>query len=71
MKNEETQLDFATAKTADPTIYDLKLHEVLQGEMCWGMRYDIMRVASGWIYQPISRPYNGQDTYLQPIFVPF
>lgn len=53
------------------TIYDLKLNETLYAEMKWGVRIDIMRVAGGWIYQPINREYNGKDHWLSPCFVPF
>ena len=57
---------------SEKNIYDLQLNEILSAPMKWGVRIDIMRVAGGWIYQPISRKYNqGDDTYLSPCFVPY
>jgi hypothetical protein len=54
----------------DKTIYNLEIHEVLYAPMQWGVRYDIMRVHGGWIYQPINRDRNGGDSWMQPCFVP-
>jgi hypothetical protein len=51
-------------------LHDLEVGETLIAEMKWGIRYDIMRVPTGWIYQPINRPVNGKDEYLNPVFVP-
>ena len=31
-------------------IYNLELNETLHAEMKWGVRTDIIRVPSGWIY---------------------
>lgn len=53
------------------TIYQLKLHETLETEMKWGLRYAITRVPDGWIYQGINRPYNGNDVYTSTTFVPY
>lgn len=53
------------------SMYDLELNETLPAEMQWGLRTDITRVPGGWIYQSIIRAYNGGDTHLVPVFVPF
>ena len=53
------------------SIYELGLHEVWNQEMQWGIRYTVTRVPGGWIYQAINRPINGNDIYLQPLFVPY
>lgn len=49
----------------------MELHETIESEMKWGVRYNIMRVASGWIYQPIARTQDGKDTFLPAVFVPY
>jgi len=53
------------------TIFNLKLNETLYGNMKYGLRTDITRVASGWIYQPIIRKLSGDDEYIYPCFVPY
>lgn len=53
------------------SIYELELHEELVAEIKWGVRTNITRVATGWIYQSVNRLRTGRDEYLQPVFVPF
>jgi hypothetical protein len=53
------------------TIYNLELNETLHAEMKWGVRTDIIRVPSGWIYQFIKREQNGKDKYIGNCFVPY
>lgn len=52
-------------------VHELAFHETYEQPMCFGMRYRITCVATGWIYIPIIRDHGGKDTYLQPVFVPF
>ena len=52
-------------------LYSLSIHEEWEGEMEWGIRYNIKRVIGGWIYQPIERQYSGEDIYHQSVFVPY
>jgi hypothetical protein len=64
-------IDGNTMLAEVPALYDMKLNEELEDEMKWGVRYSYKRVPGGWIYQPIERKYNGDDVWLQPLFVPF
>lgn len=48
---------------------NLQLHEYIEEPMQWHVRYRIIRVVGGLIYQPINRDLKGNDTWLTPIFV--
>ena len=52
------------------TIFDLKIGETLKDEIKLGLRTDITRVPTGWIYQFINRTTNGIDEYVGNCFVP-
>lgn len=53
------------------SIYELELHETIEAKAKEGIRHDITRVATGWIYQSIFRNHRGDDEYRGMVFIPF